>query len=92
MRFLKNTSNLNLTHLGMIIGWPLKITFENDKPSKLQDENRKFVALSINRNYPNLEAYVLQPYERYEVPATIWTPISFVFSTLLTDTNIKKLF
>ena len=93
-RFLINTNNLNLTHLGVIIEWPLNITFENAKPSKLQDGNRKFVALSINGNYPNHVLYVLQPYDRYEeynyVPATIWTPISFVFSSLLTNINIKK--
>lgn len=93
-RQVSDASNLDFNFLGLVIEWPFELTFEGSRQSKTQNEDKQFVALSVNGNYPNRVVCVLNPYDRYveynHVPVTIWTPISFVFYTLLTDINVKK--
>lgn len=93
-RQVNDPNSLDFSFLGLVIEWPLQLTFEGSRQSKIQHEDRKFVALSVNGNHPNRVVCVSNPYDRYveynHVPATVWTPISFVFYTLLTDINVKK--
>lgn len=85
---------LDFSFLGLVIEWPLKLTFEGSRQPQNRNEDRRFVALSVNGNYPNRVVCVSSPYDRYveynDVPATVWTPISFVFYTLLTEIDVKK--
>lgn len=80
--------------LGLFIEWPLVLTFEGAQHQDSACQNKKFVALSINGTNPNRVLYVRRPYERYvehnSVPATLWTRISFVTSTLITDVSVRK--
>lgn len=87
-------NRLDFSYLGVFIEWPFLLTFEGARHSETKDQNKKFVALSINGNNPTRILHICRPYDRYveynHVPATLWTPVSFVLSTLLTDTSIKK--
>lgn len=94
-RYMDEQNFSKLVPLGLIIEWPLEIIFENSKPIERTYEDRKFITLSINGTSPKRVVQVLHPYDRYieysEVPAsTVWTPISFVYTTLLTDITIQK--
>lgn len=85
---------IEFNHLGLLIEWPFILSFEGSRPSDDKIENKKFVALSIEGAHPSRVLHVNRPYERYvehsNIPATLWTPISFVLSTLLTDISIRK--
>lgn len=85
---------LDFSYLGVFIEWPFLLTFEGARHSESKEQIKHFASFSINGNNPTRILYVCRPYDRYieynHVPATIWSPISFVLSTLLTDTNIKK--
>lgn len=92
---VRSERGLDISYLGLFIEYPFLVSYEGGK--YLTRENKTFVALSINGNNPSRVLHVYQPYDRYveynHVPATLWTPISFVWSTLLTDTGggiIKK--
>ena len=80
--------------VGLLIEWPILLTFEGARYSDNNRQPKKFVALSVNGLRPSRVLQVYRPYDRYieynHVPATLWTPISFVLSTLLTDMSIKK--
>lgn len=93
-RQVNDANNLDFSFLGLVIEWPFDLTFEGSRQPKNRRENRTLVALSVNGNFPNRVVCVLNPYDRYveynHVPATVWTPISFVFYSLLTDINVKK--
>lgn len=84
----------NRIDIGVLIEWPILITFEGSRYSDNNQEPKKFIALSVNGSHPSRVLHVYRPYDRYieynHVPATVWTPISFVLSTLLTDMSIKK--
>lgn len=93
-RHVNDSSHLDFSFLGLVVEWPLQLTFEGSRHSQTRNEDRRFVALSVNGNYPNRVVCVSSPYDRYveydDVPVTVWTPISFVFYTLLTEIDVKK--
>lgn len=86
--------SIDLSHVGLLIEWPFILSFEGSRPSDRHTENKQFVALSIEGAHPSRVLCVFHPYERYiehtNVPATLWTPISFVLSTFVTDVSIQK--
>lgn len=86
--------SIELSHLGLLIEWPFLLSFEGSRPTDKKTKHKQFVAISIEGAHPSRVLCVLQPYERYiehnNVPATLWTPISFVLSTLVTDISIQK--
>lgn len=86
--------SIELNHVGLLIEWPFILSFEGSRPSDKKIENKQFVALSIEGAHPSRVLCVYHPYERYiehtNVPATLWTPMSFVLSTLVTDISIQK--
>lgn len=96
--YFKNVSRgenkLDFTFLGLVIEFPLNLIFDGSRQSLIKSDTKEFVALSVNGNHPNRVLCVSNPYDRYveydHVPATVWTPISFEFYTLLTDVDVKK--
>lgn len=87
-------SPLDFSYLGLLIEWPLLLTYEGARHSESRDPVKQFLALSINGNNPTQVLHVCRPYDRYieynHVPATLWTPISFVLTTLETGSNVRK--
>lgn len=85
-------TRLDVNFIGLFIEYPFHVMYEG--ATNVTSENKEFVALSVNGNNPSRVLHVYQPYDRYveynHVPATLWTPISFVWSTLLTDSSIRK--
>lgn len=78
--------------LGLYIEWPFTVTFEGARHT--EEANKQFVALSVNGAHPDRVLVVRRPYERYlehtHVPATLWTPVSYALTTLLTDRGVRK--
>lgn len=81
-----------LNNLGIIMEWPLRVTFDGTRPN-LQDE-KAYVALAVNGQRPSRVLFVRYPYEVYtefhEVPSTYWTPIHFVPTALILPDDMEK--
>lgn len=81
-----------LNNVGLILEWPLRITYEGSK--SFEAAEKKYVALAVNGYRPTRVLHVRHPYERYieydYVPATLWTPISYVQTILETPADVQK--
>lgn len=81
-----------LHHLGLVVEWPFRITYEGAKPTEIVD--KRYVALAVNGERPTRLLQVRHPYDRYieydAVPATLWTRISYVQSVLETPPQVEK--
>lgn len=84
--------DVTFRNIGLIVEWPLQITYEGAKHAHLSDN--KYVALSVNGRSPERIICVQRPYDRYteysHVPATIWTPISYVQTVIQVPNDVQK--
>ncbi|GFT26032.1 uncharacterized protein NPIL_17031 [Nephila pilipes] len=81
-----------LQNLGLVMEWPLRLTFEGTRPNTKED--KRFVALAVNGQQPTRVLYVRYPYDVYtlynEVPSTYWTRIQYVSTVLTLDPDKEK--
>lgn len=81
-----------LNNVGLVIEFPFRITYEGSKP--VDGTQKRFVALAVNGLRPTRILHVRHPYERYveydEVPATFWTHMSYVQTTLEVPREMEK--
>lgn len=90
----RRSSPADFSYLGLFVEWPFYLTYEGARHSESKDPVKRFLALSINGNNPTQVLHVCRPYDRYveynHVPATLWSPVSFVLTTLETGSNVRK--
>lgn len=82
------------TNLGVVMEWPFKLKYEGARSDLNLQDDKKYVALSINGNHPTHVIHVQFPYEFYQeshqVPATQWTSLYYTRFFVTTPVTVEK--
>lgn len=83
-----------LKNLGLLMQWPLQVTFEGTKVPSSTSDSKQVVALTVNGHRPDHVIEVPQTYSNYieysHVPETQWISVSFVPAVLELPNELRK--